>query len=262
LTENFCFLGPHAGHALPDTEQFLRNQLPQRPEAAGFGGRSILERSAINVSDALADPSPQIRDRARMRGFRAALSVPMLRDGQPIGAITVTRREAGAFAANEVELLQTFADQAVIAIENVRLFNETKEALERQTATADILKVIARSPSEVHPVFEAIATNANRLVGGYSTSVFSFVDDTMHLSAFTPTSPAGDTALKASFPRPLSQQPWSKETGNGEIVNIAGIEAEAAVPNPVNTPNSGLLFRAPQFRAKQEQARELPYSRR
>src|SRR3954447_3579432 len=70
--------------ALPDTEQFLRNQLPQRPEAAGFGGRSILERSAINVSDALADPSPQIRDRARLRGFRAALSVPLLREGQPI----------------------------------------------------------------------------------------------------------------------------------------------------------------------------------
>src|SRR5436190_24341684 len=88
--------------ALPDTEQFLRNQLPQRPEAAGFAGRSILERSAINVSDTLADPSPQIRHRARMRGFRAALSVPMLRHGQPIGAITVTRREAGAFAANEI----------------------------------------------------------------------------------------------------------------------------------------------------------------
>ncbi len=112
--------------ALPDTEQFLRSQYPMRPEAAVFAGRCILERSAINISDAQADPSPQNRERARLRGFRAALSVPMLRDGQPNGVISVSRSEAGAFAANEVELLQTFADQAVIAIENVRLFNEVQ----------------------------------------------------------------------------------------------------------------------------------------
>ena len=141
--------------ALPDTEQFLRNQYPMRPEAAVFAGRCILERSAINISDAQGDPSPQNRERARLRGFRAALSVPMLRDGQPIGVITVSRSEAGAFAASEVELLQSFADQAVIAIENARLFNETQEALERQTATAEILKVIASSPDDVQPVFDA-----------------------------------------------------------------------------------------------------------
>ena len=142
--------------ALPDTEQFLRNQYPTRPEAAVFPGRCILERSAINISDAQADPSPQSRERARLRGFRAHLSVPMLRDGQPNGVISVSRREAGAFAAYEVELLQTFADQAVIAIENVRLFNETREALERQTATSDILRVISQSPTDVQPVFDAI----------------------------------------------------------------------------------------------------------
>src|SRR5476651_2132218 len=106
--------------ALPDTEQFLRNYYPMRPEAAVFAGRCILERTAINISDAQVDPSPQNRERARLRGFRAALSVPVLRDGQPIGVITVSRGEAEEFAANEVELLQTFADQAVIAIENVR----------------------------------------------------------------------------------------------------------------------------------------------
>src|ERR1019366_4595623 len=98
----------------------------------------------------------------------------------------------------------TFADQAVIAIENTRLFNETKEALERQTATAEILKVIASSPNDVQPVFEAIAASAKRLLGGFSATVVRFVGDALHLVAFTPTNATADQALQASFPMPLA----------------------------------------------------------
>ena len=142
--------------------------------------------------------------------------------------ISVTRVETGSFADHHVQLLQTFADQAVIAIENVRLFNETQEALERQTATADILKVIASSPSDVQPVFEAIAERSNRLVEGLSTAVYSLADGTLHLMAFTRTSPTADAALQALFPRPLSAVAWGEQIRNGEIAHISDVETEWA----------------------------------
>ena len=106
--------------------------------------------------------------------------------------------------------------------------NETQEALERQTATADILKVIASSPSDVQPVFAAIAERSNRLIEGLSTAVYSIVDDTMHLMAFTRISPEADAALQASFPRPLSEAAWGDQIRRGEIVEIPDAEAELA----------------------------------
>jgi hypothetical protein len=107
--------------------------------------------------------------------------------------------------------------------------SERDEALERQTATADILKVIASSPSDVQPVFDAIADSSNRLVGGLSTAVHSLVDDTLHLMAFTQTDPEADAALQASFPRPLSELAWGERIRNGEVVHIADAEAEWAL---------------------------------
>ena len=110
-------------------------------------------------------------------GFHSGIYAPLLREGVAIGTIAVLRPETGGFSDKDVALFNTFADQAVIAIENVRLFNETKEALERQTATAEILKVIASSPSDVQPVFDAIAESALRLLGGRSAAVTRVVDD-------------------------------------------------------------------------------------
>ncbi len=165
------------------------------------------------------------REIARLHGFRSMLWVPMMNGGVTIGIICVTRVEPGSFADQHVQLLQTFADQAVIAIENVRLFNETKEALERQTATAEILRVIASSPSDEQPVFDAIAASANRLLGGFSSTVFRFIDGTAHLKAFTPTTPEADEILQSTFPRPVADFAPFQMTQAGEVMQIPDTEA-------------------------------------
>jgi two-component system NtrC family sensor kinase len=126
--------------ALPDTELYVRQLYPARPNPDLLSGRCLLERTAINCPDAQADPSERQRDYACTRGFRAALAIPMIRDYQLIGVITVSRREAGAFAAAEVELLQTFADQAVIAIQNARLFDEVQMRTKELSQSLDDLR--------------------------------------------------------------------------------------------------------------------------
>ena len=112
----------------------------------------------VQMADVSSDPraTGDHREMAQRRGFRAMAAVPMVRDGAVSGLISVTRAEAGALMRRQIELLQTFADQAVIAIENVRLFNETRQALQRQTATAEVLQVISRSVADPQPVFEVI----------------------------------------------------------------------------------------------------------
>ena len=184
----------------------------------------------IEIADASAPGTPENTRRAQSAGeFRAITFVPMLRDDVGIGTIILTHPKAGfKLSPKQLALVQTFANQAVIAIQNAQLFRETQEALEEQTATADILKVIASSPEDVQPVFDAIAQRSNRLIDGLSTAVYSFVDGSMYLEFFTPTGPQADAALQASFPRPLSGAPWADKILRGEIVQIADVEVEWA----------------------------------
>jgi GAF domain-containing protein/CheY-like chemotaxis protein len=179
--------------------------LPQRPTSVA--GRAVVERRCVHVEDVLPlidSEYPDVRELQARFGFRTVLAVPLLRGGEPEGVIALVRNDMRPFTPAEIELVKTFADQAVIAIHNVRLFNETKEALDRQTATAEILKVIARSPADVQPVLDAIVESARQLVGGFSATVQRVVGDTIELAAFTATDEAGAAALRQYFPRPLS----------------------------------------------------------
>ncbi len=191
-------------------------------------GRAVVEGRAVQVADNRAPGSDIFfKSQTRELSFRSIASAPLMREGVAIGVISMSSPQPGALTDPQMELLQTFADQAVIAIRNVRLFRETNEALERQTATAEILKVIASSPSDVQPVFEAIAGSSNRLIGGFSTAVFRIFDDKLHLVAFTPANPAADDALKASFPRPLVDVPAAAPLREGSVVRITDTEDEA-----------------------------------
>ncbi|WP_164718446.1 GAF domain-containing protein [Bradyrhizobium sp. LVM 105] len=212
----------------PEADEGLKASFPRKiTEFPTFA--LVRGGETIQFPDSEADDVPELnRDLARLRGFRSVLFMPLMNRGTPVGMISVTRTVTGAFAPDLVQLLQTFADQAVIAIENARLFNETKAALERQTATADILKVMAASPSDVQPVFDAIAANANRLIGGFSTAVLRYADGAAHLAAFTPTDPAGDRVLQASFPVPFAQFPPYGLVANGAAAQLPDTELEPA----------------------------------
>ena len=108
---------------------------------------------------------PQAKARQQVTGTRTALVVPLLREELAIGAIQLRRPEVRLFSEKQIALLKTFADQAVIAIENVRLFNELKDSLDQQTATSDVLRVIAGSPTELQPVLDAVTESAVKLAG-------------------------------------------------------------------------------------------------
>jgi GAF domain-containing protein/anti-sigma regulatory factor (Ser/Thr protein kinase) len=154
-------------------------QTPRVPSRGAIQGRALVDRSVIHVSDIRAEPELQRSRIAQVTETRTALAVPMLREGQAVGAIVLGRYEVRPFSQREIELIKTFADQAVIAIENVRLFNELDtrnrqltEALEQQTATSEILGIIASSPTDIQPVLDVVAQNAARLCDASDAAIW------------------------------------------------------------------------------------------
>src|SRR5215470_1696463 len=153
----------------PNYVDLIKSTYPRRPDRSQVAGRAVLAKSVVRLEDALTDPDYDQRF-PRAMSWRRLLGVPMQREGEPIGAIVVGWAETGPIPKAQEELLKTFADQAVIAIENARLLNELRqrtddlsESLEQQIATSEVLKVISSSPGALEPVFNTMLANATRI---------------------------------------------------------------------------------------------------
>jgi GAF domain-containing protein len=146
----------------PEYLQYMRDH-PIKPHRGSALGRAVLDGKVVHVDDVLADPTYTMSEQRSVGKYRTVLGVPLMREGTPIGVIMLSRSVVRAFTDKQVELVSTFADQAVIAIENARLLTELRESLQQQTATSEVLSIISSSPGELEPVFNAMLANATHL---------------------------------------------------------------------------------------------------
>ena len=179
-----------AGHNTPPAFAEARRRSPMRP---GHGvpliDRMVTDKTAIHTADAAATPGYLDRSdegavtAVELAGARTALAVPMLKENELIGSFTLYRKDVRPFTDKQIALVQNFAAQAVIAIENTRLLSELRQSLEQQTATADVLRVISSSPGELEPVFQAMLENAVRICDAKFGTLFRYDGNALHLAA-------------------------------------------------------------------------------
>src|SRR5262245_33955046 len=220
-----------AGHHAMSLEGVKRNEraFPRRPARDFPTGRAFLDGSVIHVPD-LQAATEYVASTARQAGAGSLLCVPLLHEHGAIGVIGVTRDIVGPFSSEQIKVLQTFAAQAVIAIANVRLFNETKEALERQTATSEILRVISSSPTDVQPVYDAIVRSAVTLCGATLATVYRREDDLVYLVGIQHEHPHV-AEVAAAYPAPVTSSLMScRAILENTIIHLPDVEADGALP--------------------------------
>jgi len=182
----------------------------------------------ITKLQAYVEGDPWLISAVSLGGYRSALAVPMLHEDEPIGAITIFRQEAGAFADKQIELLTNFAKQAVIALENTRLLNELRESLQQQTATADVLKVISSSPGELEPVFDAMLANATRICEAKFGTLYLRDGEAYRAAAMCNTPPAFAEYLRRAPIHPGPGTGLDRITRTKQLVHLADITVEQA----------------------------------
>jgi GAF domain-containing protein/anti-sigma regulatory factor (Ser/Thr protein kinase) len=214
----------------------LVKTLPVQVNRGSVTGRALVEGKIVHISDVQADPDYTFGEAIKLGGFRTALGVPMLREGVPIGVLALTRKDVRPFTDKQIELVTTFSDQAAIAIENVRLFDqvqqrtrELSELLEQQTATAEVLKVISSSPGDLQPVFEAILENATQICDAQFANLLIYEEGAFRIPAMHGAPPEwAELRHKAPVIHPGPKNPLGRLAKTKKLQHIADITKEEA----------------------------------
>ena len=225
------------GHNFPPDWVEYTRQIPLRPERGTVVGRTLLTKKAVQVADVLADPEYTHGEQQRKAGYRTFLGVPLLREGEPIGVFSLCRTTVAPFSEKQISLLSSFADQAVIAIENVRLFDEVKartedlrESLQQQTATADVLKVISRSTFDLQIVLDTLVESATRLCEADHAWLFQRDGDLLRFKSSFGHGTATHERIRELFLRrevPIDRSSISGRSAfEGRVVHVADVLAD------------------------------------
>ena len=203
-----------AGYSISPAYSEIERRSRISPGPGTLVGRTAMARRAVRINDAWTDPLYERKEDAKIGRHRSMIGVPLLRDGEPIGVIGLSRSRVDPFSERDVELVTTFANQAVIAIENVRLFeaeqqrtHELTESLEQQTAAAEVLQVISRSQGELEPVFATMLEKAVRMCGATFGNIYRWDGEALHIVATHNTPPAFAEERKRSPYRPDPKSP-------------------------------------------------------
>ena len=203
-------------------------------------GRTALARRSVHIKGCLTDPDYTLHEAARLGRHRTMLGVPLMSEGTAIGVIGLLRTSVDPFTKRQIELVTTFANEAVIAIENTRLLSELRqrttdltertadltEALEQQTATSEVLQVISSSPGDLEPVFQAMLENAVRICHAKFGIIYRWDGDALHLVASCNVPPAFADARRRSPRRPRPEAPTGRMIVNKTVVHTANLAAE------------------------------------
>src|SRR6516164_4463564 len=219
----------------PEYHQFVESN-PPRFDRGSVVGRTAIEGRPVHIADVLADPNYTRRDAQSIGQFRAALGVPLLREGNVVGVIFLSRTKPQPFTDKQVELVTTFADQAVIAIENARLLNELRQrtadltqSLEQQTATSEVLGVISSSPGQLEPVFQTLLENATRLCAAKFGLLYLREGDAFRTVAMHNAPPTfAEVRRRDPLVHPFPGSNLTRLVNTNKVVHVPDITAEQA----------------------------------
>lgn len=220
-----------------------------------LSSRAILSRDIVHIPDMEHAPDlPEITRRfVKLKILKSVLHVPMTREGESIGAIGIGKRDPAPFSETQIELMKTFASQAVIAIENVRLFNELQtrnaeitENLEYQTAISEIMRVITASPTDIQPVLDAISENALKLCGANFSAVYNYDGKMLDMTALKNFTPKATEEIRREYPRPLTRDGGysARSILEGKVIHVVDALNDPDIPEATKPLVASLGFRS------------------